>query len=155
MQATTTVRCRRLLHALRKLSRAISLIVLAFLVTGLFAIFCQQCFSMLDAEPAPQPAASCCPHSAELTAPAPAAGGACHDAPEIPCVMATALEPQSAQATADIKFNIGAKATVLALFLMLPWLLAPPGATPTTVLRTAAKPFYDPRRLERTRLLLI
>lgn len=155
MQATAVVRCRRLLHALRKLSRAISLIVLTFLVTGLFAIFCQQCFSLFDPEPDSQPAAFCCLHSAERTAPDPAAGDACQGAPEIPCVMATALEPQSAQATADIKLNIAAKATVLALFLMLPWLLAPSGLTPTTVLRTAAKPFYDPRRLERTRLLLI
>ena len=154
MQSSTSIRCRRLLHALRKQCRAISLTVLAFFVAGLFAVFCQQCFSMLDPEPAPRPAASCCPHSAELMAPD-AVDEACHDAPQTSCVMATALDLQTAQTTADITFNVAAKATVLALFLMLPWLLTPPGATPTMVLRTAAKPFYDPRRLERTRLLLI
>lgn len=125
--------------------------LLTFLVAGWLVIFCQQCFS--STEPVSAQFASCCPDSAQRAVAATAAEP-CSVAPQAPCVMAKAMDPQGTQTAADIKFNSVAKAAAFALFLVLAWRLVPTGPAPT-VLRNAARPFYDPRRLERTRLLLI
>lgn len=131
--------------------------LLSALMVGWLALFCDQCLDPLEAAPPTMETAthSCCVHGNDANVAEMDPASMCAEPQHTTCAMAAAMEPDTALVSADLKLSPHQLPTVLPVAFAGVDHRPIGQAEAAPVVISAELSFYDPRRLERVRLLLI